>query len=106
MASLGPALRPNQWVPAPAYAMLVAMWTVLVLLAWLVAPAFFPKPGRVWDAMGEMIRSQGLIAELATSLGLFAQSLLIATLLSLGLAYLTVVAAVRRSSWRSPRRAS
>lgn len=94
MASLGPALRPNQWVPRSAYLMLCALWTAVILLAWMLAPAFFPKPGRVFAAMGEMI-DQGLIGELATSLGLFAQSLLIATIISLGLAYLTVVAAVR-----------
>lgn len=94
MASLGPALRPNQWVPRSAYLMLCALWAVVILLAWLISPAFFPKPGRVFAAMGEMI-DQGLIGELATSLGLFAQSLLIATIISLGLAYLTVVAAVR-----------
>ncbi len=95
MASLGPALRPNQWVPRSAYLMLAGLWTVVILLLWMLAPAFFPKPGRVFSAMSEMISSQGLIAELATSLGLFAQSLLIATIISLGLAYLTVVAAVR-----------
>jgi len=94
MASLGPALRPNQWVPRSAYWMLAGLWTVVILLAWMLAPAFFPKPGRVFAAMGEMM-NQGLVGELATSLGLFAQSLLIATILSLGLAYLTVVAGIR-----------
>lgn len=95
MPALGPALRPNQWVPASAYWMLVALWSLFVLVAWLLAPAFFPGPGRVWTAMQALTAQQGLIAELATSLALFAESLLIATVLSLGLAYLTVVAAVR-----------
>jgi len=95
MASLGPALRPNQWVPRSAAWMLAGMWTVVILLLWMVSPAFFPKPGRVFQAMSEMISGQGLIAELATSLGLFAQSLVIATIISLGLAYLTVVAGIR-----------
>ncbi|MBB4636324.1 ABC transporter permease [Longimicrobium terrae] len=95
MASLGPALRPNQWVPASAYWMFVAGWTALFLLAWLLSPAYFPGPGRVFEAMGTLTSQQGLIAELATSLGLFAQSLVIAAILSMGLAYLTVVAAVR-----------
>ncbi|HEX8391666.1 MAG TPA: hypothetical protein VF665_04835 [Longimicrobium sp.] len=95
MASLGPALRPNQWVPASAYWMLVAGWTVLLLLMWMLAPAYFPGPGRVIEAMGALTSQQGLIAELATSLALFAESLLIATIVSMGLAYLTVVAALR-----------
>lgn len=95
MAALGPALRPNQWVPARAYWMLVALWTVVALAAWFLAPAFFPSPGRVLAALRALTSEQGLIGELSVSLGLFAQSLLIAAVLSMGLAYLTVVAAVR-----------
>jgi NitT/TauT family transport system permease protein len=64
MPALGPALRPNQWVPQRTNLMLAALWAVLVLLLW-------------------------------TSLALFAESLAIASLLSLTLAYFTVVPAVR-----------
>jgi NitT/TauT family transport system permease protein len=95
MAALGPALRPNQWVPARSYAMLVGLWSVVVLAAWFLAPAFFPSPGRVLQALRGLTSQQGLIGELSVSLWLFAESLLIATVLSMGLAYLTVVAAVR-----------
>ena len=96
MPALGPALRPNQWVPARTYTMLAARWAALVLLLWVFAPAgAFPNPARVLRALRELTATQGLLGELGVSLGLFAQSLLIATLLSLGLAYLTVVPALR-----------
>lgn len=95
MPTLGPALRPNQWVPASAYWMMVALWSVVFLVAWLLAPAFFPGPARVAEALRTLTAQQGLIAELLTSLLLFAEALVIASILSLGLAYLTVVAAIR-----------
>ena len=95
MPSLGPALRPNRWIAPGAYWLLVAMWTVLVFMAWLLAPAYFPSPARVLRAFSELTASQGLIGELWTSLVLFGESLLIASILSMGLAYATVVPAVR-----------
>lgn len=95
MASLGPALRPNRWIPASSYWLLVALWTVVVLGAWLLAPRYFPSPARVIAALGELTADQGLLGELWTSLVLFGESLLIASILSLGLAYLTVVPALR-----------
>lgn len=95
MASLGPALRPNQWIPSSAYYVIAAVWAVIVLLGWLLAPAIFPSPGDVAGALRHLTGTQGLIGELWTSLALFAQSLAIATLLSLALAYSTVIPAMR-----------
>jgi NitT/TauT family transport system permease protein len=95
MASLGPALRPNRWITPGAYWMLVGAWTIVVFAAWLLAPAYFPSPARVVRALGNLTATQGLLGELWTSLVLFAESLLIATVLSLGLAYATVIPAVR-----------
>ena len=95
MASLGPALRPNRWIAPGAYWLLVGAWTVIVFAAWLLAPSYFPSPARVLAALRELTASQGLIGELWTSLVLFGESLLIASILSMGLAYATVVPALR-----------
>jgi NitT/TauT family transport system permease protein len=95
MPALGPALRPNQWIPRTAYYLIAGLWAVAVVVAWLLSPGVFPRPTRVLQAMGELINHQGLIGELSVSLGVFAQSLLIASVLSLGLAYATVVPAMR-----------
>lgn len=95
MAALGPALRPNQWIPRSAYYVIAIAWTIIVIMAWLLAPAVFPSPARVLRALAELTSTQGLIGELSISLGLFAQSLLIATILSLILAYSTVIPAMR-----------
>jgi NitT/TauT family transport system permease protein len=95
MPALGPALRPNQWVPQRTYLMLAALWAVAVLLLWSFGHGMFPSPARVLEALKTLVRDQGLIGELLTSLTLFAEALLIATLLSFTLAYLSVVPAIR-----------
>jgi len=95
MPALGPALRPNQWIPRSAYYVIAAAWTVVAVAAWLLSPSVFPRPNRVLRAMGELINQQGLLGELAVSMGVFAWSLLIASVLSLGLAYATVLPAMR-----------
>jgi NitT/TauT family transport system permease protein len=60
-----------------------------------VGPGFFPTPARVFSALGTLVSEGGLLGELLTSLTLFAEALLIAALLSMGLAYLSVVPALR-----------
>ena len=95
MPALGPALRPNQWVSRQTYLAMAAGWTVVVLLLWLFGPGFFPTPGRVFEALGELVSEGGLLGELLTSLTLFAEALVLAALLSMGLAYLSVVPALR-----------
>jgi NitT/TauT family transport system permease protein len=95
MPALGPALRPNQWVSRQTYLAIAAAWAVLVLLLWLFGPGFFPTPGRVLGALRTLVTEGGLLGELLTSLTLFAEALVIAGLLSMGLAYLSVVPALR-----------
>jgi NitT/TauT family transport system permease protein len=95
MPALGPALRPNQWVSRRTYLSLSLGWAAVVVLLWFLGPAWVPTPGRVWAALRELIATQGLLGELGTSLTLFAESLVLASLLSMGLAYLSVVPALR-----------
>jgi NitT/TauT family transport system permease protein len=95
MPALGPALRPNQWVSRQTYLAIAAGWAVVVLLLWLFGAGFFPTPARVLAALGTLVSEGGLLGELLTSLTLFAEALVIAGLLSMGLAYLSVVPALR-----------
>lgn len=95
MPALGPALRPNQWVSQRTYLSLAAGWLVAFFLLWLVAGGIFPNPARVFAALRTLVAEQGLLGELLTSLTLFAESLLVAAVLSMGLAYLSVVPALR-----------
>jgi NitT/TauT family transport system permease protein len=95
MPALGPALRPNQWVSRQTYLAIAAAWAVVVLLLWIFGGGFFPTPARVFEALRQLIAEGGLLGELLTSLTLFAEALGLAALLSMGLAYLSVVPALR-----------
>jgi len=95
MPALGPALRPNQWVSQRTYLTMAAGWAVAVLLLWLLARGIFPNPAGVFRELGKLTSQQGLIGELLTSLSLFGEALAISAVLSMGLAYLSVVPAVR-----------
>jgi NitT/TauT family transport system permease protein len=74
---------------------MAAGWAILVFILWLVGAGIFPNPARVLEALRVLTSQQGLIGELLTSLTLFAEALLLSALLSMGLAYLSVVPAIR-----------
>lgn len=95
MPALGPALRPNQWVSQRTYWTMASAWLAAVIVVWLAVGGIFPAPFRVAGALRTLTAQQGLLGELLTSLTLFAESLGIAVVLSFGLAYLSVVPALR-----------
>jgi NitT/TauT family transport system permease protein len=66
-----------------------------VLVLWIFGGGFFPTPMRVFEALRVLVAEGGLLGELLTSLTLFAEALALAALLSMGLAYLSVVPALR-----------
>ena len=90
------AFRPNQIV-SPAV-MQIILWTeaALALLVWLRSPfKVLPRPDEVWHALGSLWMTQGLGQELMTSVRLNLEALAWSTLISLGLAYLTVLPVFR-----------
>ena len=96
MPALGPALRPNQWVSQRTYLSMAAGWAVAVFILWLLAATgLFPSPARVGEALRTLTAQQGLIGELLTSLTVFGEALVLAAALSMALAYLSVVPAIR-----------
>lgn len=94
--SVWDAFRPNQIV-SPAV-MQIILWTeaALALLVWLRSPfKVLPRPDEVWHALGSLWLTQGLGPELMTSVRLNLEALAWSTLISLGLAYLTVLPVFR-----------
>ncbi len=89
---LGAIFLPNRRIDAITAAGLVGFWAGLALLAWILSPfETLPGPGEVLAALGTLWWEQGLGPELFTTLTLIAESLLITTILSLGLSYLSVI---------------
>jgi NitT/TauT family transport system permease protein len=82
---------PNTVLNKNAVRALVATQVAIVVVLWVFSPfVLLPKPGEVFGALGELW-DQGLGAELITSFYLNIQAILLATAVSLLLAYATVM---------------
>jgi NitT/TauT family transport system permease protein len=82
---------PNAVLSKNTVRILVAVQVAVVLLLWIISPlVLFPKPGEVLRALGDMW-DQGLGGELITSFFLNLEAIALATVVSLLLAYATVM---------------
>jgi NitT/TauT family transport system permease protein len=94
--SIGEALEPNRVVGPNTRRAYVIFWFCAALLLWIFSPfQVLPKPGEVFSALGTLWANDGLGPELLASLWLNVEALLISTVISLGLAYLTVLPLMR-----------
>jgi NitT/TauT family transport system permease protein len=86
------AFAPNRVISPNALRIIVVFQVAVLLLVWATSSyPFLPKPMAVWSAFTDLWSHEGLGQELITSFLLNVQAMLIATVISLGLAYLTVV---------------
>jgi NitT/TauT family transport system permease protein len=84
-------LKPLKTPSKNAVRILIAALVVASLILWFFSPSpLLPKPGEVWDSLGDLFGA-GLAGELVTSFMLNVQTILWATVISLLLAYATVV---------------
>ncbi len=87
---------PNRRIAGSSTAIIIASWLALALLAWLANPfASLPRPGEVWHALGALWWQRGMGPELFTTLKLIIHATAITTLVSLVLAYASVIPVVR-----------
>ncbi len=90
------AFLPNQAVSPSAMRLIVAVEIATALLIWLNSPfKVLPRPLEVLQALRSLWMTQGLGPELWTSFRLNLEALAWSSLLSLGLAYLTVLPVFR-----------
>src|SRR5260370_15820395 len=88
-------LAPNRVISKSSIRWMVGLKLLMMLSIWLFSPTvFLPKPREVFQALSEMWFA-GLGGELITSFYLNLQAIAISTILSLLLAYLTVIAFFR-----------
>jgi NitT/TauT family transport system permease protein len=84
-------LAPNKVISRQTLRWLIGFQLLLLFFIWIFSPTvFLPKPKEVFQALSEMWM-QGLGAELITSFLLNLQAIALSTILSLLLAYLTVI---------------
>src|SRR6516164_2080295 len=84
-------LAPNRVISKQTVRWLVGFQLLVLFFTWVFSPTvFLPKPVEVFHALSEMWM-EGLGGELITSFFLNLQAIALSTLLSLLLAYLTVI---------------
>lgn len=84
-------LSPNRVISKQTIRWLVGLQLLTLFFIWLFSPTIFlPKPREVFQALGEMW-TEGLGGELITSFYLNLQAIALSTVLSLLLAYATVI---------------
>ena len=94
--SVWDAFRPNRILSPVAMQSIVWTEAALALLLWVRSPfAVLPRPLEVLNALRSLWMTQGLGPELLTSLRLNLEALAWSSLISLGLAYLSVVPVFR-----------
>jgi NitT/TauT family transport system permease protein len=90
------AFLPNRAVSPMVLKIIIAVEAAIFLLIWITSPfKVLPRPDEVLGAFGGLWNRQGLGQELISSFSLNLKALAISTLISLGLAYLTVIPVFR-----------
>jgi NitT/TauT family transport system permease protein len=88
------AFSPNRVISKSALRFIIVFQIAVLLLVWSTSSyVFLPKPLGVWRAFVDLWNHEGLGQELIVSFLLNVQAMVWATVISLGLAYLTVVPA-------------
>jgi NitT/TauT family transport system permease protein len=86
------AFSPNRVISKSALRFIIVFQIAVLLLVWSTSSyVFLPKPLGVWRAFVDLWNHEGLGQELIVSFLLNVQAMAWATVISLGLAYLTVV---------------
>ncbi len=86
------AFSPNRVISKAALRFIIVFQIAVLLVVWATSTyVFLPKPMDVWRAFLDLWNHEGLGQELIVSFLLNVQAMAWATLISLGLAYLTVV---------------
>ncbi|HEY8097143.1 MAG TPA: hypothetical protein VIE65_13755, partial [Methylobacter sp.] len=90
------AFRPNTKLSIEAYSILIAVEVAVLLIAWCMAGTLsIPGPLDTFSALGTLITQGGLLYDLKVSLTVNVEAILISSILSVGLAYLTVMPVFR-----------
>src|ERR1051325_9905255 len=89
--------RPFEKITQSQTTIIVVVWIVLVLAYWIFATAgtkhLFPTPSQVWNGFESLYR-EGLVVHVFSSLGLFLKAILLSTIVSLIIVYLSPLPAL------------
>jgi NitT/TauT family transport system permease protein len=90
MNTLTGVFSPNRAVSKDTARLIIGTQVCLLLVFWFLSPrGLMPKPGEVWESFSDLFHN-GMVSELMTSFFLNVQAMIVASIVSLGLAYSTV----------------
>lgn len=90
------AFRPNRPLSGRAWTLLLTIEIALLFIGWSLGDSFsIPGPLDTVNALGRLIRDDGLIYETWVSMKVNVEAIALSSLISIGLAYLTVVPAAQ-----------
>jgi NitT/TauT family transport system permease protein len=92
MTKLLELIRPNGRPDRAAFGLMVVAQVVVAVLIWFLAQSpLLPTPVEIVQAMGRLTQEENLVQELWTSMALSLESMALATVFSLLIAYATVI---------------
>jgi NitT/TauT family transport system permease protein len=92
MKQLADMFTPNQVLSRNAVRWMIGTQLAIFFLIWILSPTvFLPKPGEILTSFRDLWMEQGLGGELITSFALNLEAIAVATIISLLLAYATVL---------------
>lgn len=90
--------RPFEKIAQSQRLTIVAIWIVLLSGYWIISSIgskhLFPTPGQIWEGFQKLYQ-QGLVVHIASSLGLCLQAAFISLIISLVIAYLSPLPALK-----------
>jgi NitT/TauT family transport system permease protein len=85
-------MKPNGRIHRPAFMLMVAGQVLIATLFWFLSNSpLLPTPIEIVASLGRLVREEGLLQELWVSMSLCIQSMLISIIISLTIAYTTVI---------------
>jgi len=92
VSKLARAFQPNRVVDAGTTGVIVVFWIGTALLIWFMSPfKSLPTPRDIWVALGALWWEHGMGPEMFTTLKLIGHAVLLTWIISLALAYATVI---------------
>jgi NitT/TauT family transport system permease protein len=90
--------RPFEQITRSQRTIIICIWVLFILLLWFIGTSgskrLFPSPGQVWQGFESLYR-EGLIVHIASSLALCFQATVLSIIISLIIAYLSPLPALK-----------
>lgn len=82
---------PNKTINKKTLSIMITIQIAIAIMLWLTSGPLIPKPKEIVNAFSNLMANEGLIFEIGVSLKLIVKSLMYSILLSLALAYMSVL---------------